>query len=240
MTLVVAGVDLAAGRGATELAVLAIDDAAARPRFDARDHVTVSTDEEIIGVIAGVSPAVVAIDAPLTLPRSVAAALGVGNRDNEGALVSPSTSPYTRAAERSPLWKELGVRPLPVSFLGGLTFRAIALLPALRAAAPAAAIIECFPTATLRQLGVTTCAPVAPREARIAKTSAAARTAAQRTLARWINGIPNPEAAMLSADLLDALAAALTAAVYASGDYLAAGDVDEGQIIVPRRRADPR
>lgn len=231
MTLLVAGIDLAAGRGTTELALLTQERDDARPRFDAGGHRSVSSDEDIVAVIAGVRPSVIAIDAPLSLPAPVAAAL----RSLTQAETAPSSAatPYTRAAERSPIWVELGIRPLPVSFLGGLTFRAIALVPKLHAAAPEAAIIEVFPTATLRRLGVTARESQTPHHKRLSKTSEAARMAVQGGLARWIAGLPDPQPALLSADLLDALAAALTAIAFAHRDYIAIGDADEGQIILP-------
>lgn len=234
-TLVVAGIDLAAGRGITEVAVLTAVGPAARPSFDAGAHAAVATNREICDVIAAAAPAVIAIDAPLTLPRPVAAAV----RELPGAPISGGVapSPYTRAAERSPVWGQIGMRPLPVSFLGGLTFRAIALLPELRAAAPDATIIECFPTATLRQLGVTSGAAGRGSAGRASKTSAEARSSVQRGLARLVDGVPDPATNLLGADLLDALAAALTALAFACGDSFAVGDEDEGQIMLPQRDA---
>lgn len=235
MTLVVAGIDLAAGQATTECAILTLDGGTARPRFDAGSHRAVSSDEEIVAVVADACPAVVAIDAPLTLPGPVASTLRAmpGSDANAGANVPESDSPYTRAAERSPLWRELGIRPLPVSFLGGLTFRAIALVPRLRAAAPEASIIEVFPAGTFRQLGITVCHHEARRRKRPPKTSEATRRLIQRGLADWIDGLPKAAPSPMNADLLDALAAALTAAAYAGGTYLAAGDAREGQIILP-------
>lgn len=231
MTLLVAGIDLAAGRGTTELAVLTLERDNARPRFHASSHRTVSSDEEIVAVIADIRPSVIAIDAPLSLPTPVAAALR-GPAYTEAATSSAAT-PYTRTAERSPVWTEIGIRPLPVSFLGGLTFRAIALAPKLCAAAPEAAIIEVFPTATLRQLGITARESQTPHHKRQPKTSEVARVVVQSGLARYIDGLPNPQSALLSADLLDALAAALTAVAFAHHNYIAVGDASEGQIILP-------
>src|SRR5262249_17320651 len=153
----VIGVDLAAGRGVTALAALDVpEDETMPPRFDRARQCEVHSDAEIIDAVASVQPAVVALDAPLTLPAAVAVAL-------HPTLFFPSrvreesgerSNPYTRAAERDPLWGQLGLRPLPVSFLGGLAFRAIVLLPQLRARLPEAAIIEVFPSATLRLLRI--------------------------------------------------------------------------------------
>src|SRR5262249_46280788 len=154
---------------------------------------------------------VVAIDAPLTLPAVVAAALRASPHDAlaEHPPLMEERSPYTRAAEREPFWGRLGLRPLPVSFLGGLTFRAIALLPQLPARPPHTAIIELFPSATPPLLGTPPPEPGGARRA--AKTSSTARAATQAGLCIHIACLPHPDANLLGADLLDALAAALTA-----------------------------
>src|SRR5262245_36863746 len=154
----VVGIDLAAGRGVTAVAVLDDVEVAgdARPRFDLARHQAVQTDEEVVQATVSAQPVVVAIDAPLSLPTAVVAALQASLHSAQARCVRPADeqSPYTRAAERDPLWGRIGLRPLPVSFLGGLTFRALTLLPQLRARLPHAAIIEVFPSATLRVLGI--------------------------------------------------------------------------------------
>ena len=231
----VVGVDLAAGRGTTEVAALLLRPGEA-PAFLAEHHRAVVTDADIVAAIADACPSVVAIDAPLSLPRPVhAAVLGESYESGESGesgepYDDPSASPYTRAAERDVLWSQLGIRPLPVSFLGGLTFRAIALLPRLRAALPATALIEAFPSATLAALGISR---VSSGTSKRGKATADARRAVQQGLSRWIAGLPEPSDMLLSADLLDALAAALTAVAFASGSYRTAGDQAEGQIVVP-------
>ena len=291
---VVVGIDLAAGRGVTEVAALAFDDTndgigraegvdgGRAPRFLREAYRATQNDDEIVAAVCACAPSVIAIDAPLSLPAAVLAALtgaaalaGVADTTNglRDATSPQHPSPYTRAAERDPIWRQLGVRPFPVSFLGGLTFRALTLLPRLRAAAPDAAIIEVFPTATLATLGIRYVAPtatptsvgvadanakagpsaipLAPRSPLSrrsgggagggaggggrapAKTTPARRAATQAGLARWIDCLPDPNAELLGADLLDALAAALTAVAYARGRSLAVGDPTEGQIILP-------
>ncbi len=223
----VVGVDLAAGRGVTEVAPLCLREGDL-PEYRIADHHAVSTDDEIVAAIARVQPSVVAIDAPLSLPRIVAAAL-LGAT----AAHAAGSSPYTRAAERDLLWSRLGMRPLPVSFLGGLTFRAISLLPRLRSALPETTVIEAFPSGALAALGISR---LGPDGARRGKSTPTSRACVQRGLASFISGMPAPEENLLSADLLDALAAALTASAYAAGEYLVAGEDDEGQIVVPRPR----
>lgn len=215
---VVVGIDLAAGRGVTALAGLERVGAGA-PRVIALTHL--ATDGEILSETLRLHPAVIALDAPLTLPGPVAAALA-------GAPWRGHDSPYTRAAERDPIWRALGVRPLPVSFLGGLTFRAIALTARLREALPDATLIEVFPTATLRALGARSTG-----DGRGAKTGIEARRVTHTALSAWVAGLPSiKEEGPMDPDALDAVAAALTAAAFVDGAILAAGEPAEGCIIV--------
>ncbi len=210
----VAGIDLAAGRGITEVALLTEDDP---PRYRADLTRPVTTDAEIVALLSAASPRLIAIDAPLSLPASVHAAL-LGHPLPEVERI------YTRAAERDPVWSRLGVRPLPVSFLGGLTMRALVLVARLRLALPATLIIEVFPTATLRALGL----PPPPSR----KTTPAARVAARDLLALHIRDLPG-DADPPGADLLDALAAAYTAWLHQRGATLLVGDATEGQMVLP-------
>jgi predicted nuclease with RNAse H fold len=234
--IIVTGIDLAAGRGVTAVALLAGEAGAARPRVLAPPEQPTMTDEAIIAALRHHMPRVIAIDAPLSLPASAHAAI-------TGDPLPEVERIYTRAAERDPLWHAIGVRPLPVSFLGGLTLRALVLTVKLRAAYPAAQIIEVFPTATLRRLAQTAepsadmaddDRPVAQTKRR--KTTPEARAAAQRTLARVV-ALP-PLKAPPGADWLDAVAAAWTAWVFFHGIYDALGAAAEGQIIVPRVAAE--
>jgi predicted nuclease with RNAse H fold len=229
---VVAGIGLAAGRGTTEVALLELVDGEELPVFRPEARRAVASDDEILAALANARPEVIAIDAPLSLPAVVAAAVrhDVGS---VGAFAerppAPSGSPYTRQAERDPIWRELGLRPLPVSFLGGLTFRALVLAPKLRALAPESVVIEVFPTATLRVLGIR---PRVEGRKREAKTGVIARMATQHGLARYIHGLW-PDGEPLGADLLDALAAALTAVAYSRGLSQAFSDAGERRIVLP-------
>jgi predicted nuclease with RNAse H fold len=182
------------------------------------------TDDDIIAPLRAYHPAVVAIDAPLTLPAPGASALC--GKDAMGA----NSRPYTRAAERDHTWTALGIRPLPVSFLGGLTFRAICLVARLRDALPESAISEAFPSGARASRGLRADVPGVHRQG---KTTEAARRGLQLELAALIDGIPEPTPGPLSADLLDALLGALTAVAYTRDRYLAIGAAGEGQIILP-------
>lgn len=234
---ILAGIDLAAGRGTTDVALLELTGQASLLRYRREYRCTVGSDEEIIDVLAEAQPAVIAIDAPLSLPAPVATAVRgeVLEERPQGTPTELSTtlSPYTRAAERDPLWSTLGARPLPVSFLGGLTFRALVLVPKLRNALPETAIVEVFPTATLHMLGIR---PIVPGAKREAKTSVAARRATQEGLARFVEGLPAVDDVLLGADLLDALAAALTGVAYSRSEFVKVGKPDEGQIVVPSQQ----
>lgn len=212
----VVGVDLAAGRGITALATLAV---ASPPRLVSLSYP--DTDEAIVEEAVRQFPAVIAVDAPLTLPGALAAAFA-------GSAWGGHSSLYTRAAERDPLWRAIGVRPLPVSFLSGLTTRAIPLAQRLRAAVPGCVVIEVFPTASLRALGVH------PHNGGArSKSAQGARRDAQRELGRRIAGLDDLGAGEpLSADALDALAAALTAVAFVRSATVSAGDPAEGCIIV--------
>lgn len=231
MPLSVVGVDLAAGRGTTALATLALSsDGAAPDTLTLRSLIHAPDDDAIIAEVERTQPVVIALDAPLTLPAPVAAALA-------GETPAPDASPYTRAAERDPIWSLLGVRPFPVSFLGGLTFRAIPLAARLREAFPTAQIIEVFPSGTLVALGLRS--PSARGPNRQSKTAPDVRRLTQTALAGLITELPSPHEgeAPLDADSLDAVAAALTAALFSRGHVERIGDEREGCIIMPSASA---
>lgn len=223
----VAGLDLAAGRGRTALAVLETSAAIDGPPRLVAISPSLVADSQIVAAIVTEQPAALAIDAPLSLPARVAAALRLPVAES-AALAD--ASPYTRAAERDPIWRALGVRPLPVSFLGGLTFRALTLWPLLRAALPDAAIVEAFPSGTFAALGIR--APNSEGR-RPSKSTPQARASVQAGLRAHIGDMPDPASELLDADTLDALACALTAAAFLRGAYRSAGDAAEGQIVLP-------
>ncbi len=218
----VAGIDLAAGRGATAIASLMLPGHDTVPALHELVREDIATDDDILASIARISPRVLAFDAPLSLPMPVAQAI----RGEPQTKSFPS--PYTRAAERDPAWTKLGVRPLPVSFLGGLAFRAISLLPRLRSIVPDAAIIEAFPTGALRSLGVRVAA-----DRKRTKSSVSVRAAVQQSLTLLVQALPSPDEELLSADQLDAIAAALTGVAFLQGRSTAVGDPAEGQIYLP-------
>ena len=229
---IVVGVDLAAGRGVTAIAALrlTVGDSEARASLSLLNQGSMANDAAIIAEVARWQPSVVGIDAPLSLPVVVAAAV-------RGDASPVDSSPFTRAAERDPSWSRLGVRPFPVSFLAGLTFRAIPLAARLREEQPAAQVIEVFPSATLLALGLASPSPHAQRHPR--KTSPDRRRATQRMLAHFVAGLAPAadDEQPLGADHLDAILAALTCAAVALGAAQALGDPAEGCIMLPARSA---
>lgn len=232
MEHIVVGIDLAAGRGVTALAALHLTmRAQQRASLSLLGVVHPPDDDAILAETTRTNPAVIGLDAPLTLPAPVAAAL------RGEAPSAMSGSPYTRAAERDPIWSRLGVRPFPVSFLGGLTFRAIPLAARLRANAPACQLIEVFPSAALVALDLR--ASVPRGQPRLAKTSLDQRRATQNALATFVGGLTpaTDERSSLDADSLDAIAAALTAAAAVIGAIQAIGEPAEGCIVTPSQRA---
>lgn len=225
--IVVCGIDLAAGRGITAVATLDVPEDGGEPRFRQELPTTAADDAGVLRIVRAAAPVGIAIDAPLTLPAPVAAVLR--------GQSPPESSPYLRAAERDPLWSTIGVRPLPVSFLGGLTFRALVLRARLAAELPETWIVETYPTAVLRLLAIADEVGHAGRRAK--KSTLEARVVAQRALCPWIANLPSPEPEPLGADLLDALAAVLTAVAVLRGTSVAVGDPAEGQIVLPARSA---
>src|SRR5579884_584284 len=83
---VIAGIDLAAGRGTTEVAVVEMAEDDALPRYRPHQPQKTITDDDILAVVAEAHPVVVAIDAPLSLPASVASSV-------RGEALGPTISP---------------------------------------------------------------------------------------------------------------------------------------------------
>jgi predicted nuclease with RNAse H fold len=231
MESVVVGVDLSAGRGTTAMATLHLSSVGSGglAALTLLRLAHAADDDAILAEVARARPSHIGLDAPLTLPAPVAAAL-------RGDYAPTTASPYTRAAERDPIWSQLGVRPFPVSFLGGLTFRAIPLAARLRAEHSACQLLEVFPSAAFTVLGLI--APTQRGQPRLRKAAPDRRQATHTALARYISGLTPPSESTLDADSLDAIAAALTAAVATLGAAQAIGEPSEGCIILPSQSAE--
>jgi predicted nuclease with RNAse H fold len=78
----VAGLDLAAGRGRSALAVVEVERGDEAPSWRRMAEASpLVTDAEIVAALAQQQPVVLAIDAPLSLPERVANALGIPTTD---------------------------------------------------------------------------------------------------------------------------------------------------------------
>lgn len=137
------------------------------------------------------------------------------------ALDAPLTPPIgltgtyaNRLAERE--LRAAGFRPLPPSMLGSLTFRGMRLLFRFQRHK----VIEVFPRATLERLGHAYAGPK-QGEAQVAACAA--------LLARHVEGLPP----LATDHAVDAVAAALTAALHLEGRTEGFGSSGEGLVWVP-------
>jgi predicted nuclease with RNAse H fold len=227
--LLAAGIDLS-GRttGTTALAWLTGTASGERPRLE-RPVVTkglrgAKGDERIVGLLVEAGPDVVAIDAPLNLPHAVMC------QDRDCSRCFPPDGAYpsytTRKLERKERWSDppSARPPMPMVMVAGIAFRAIFLRRLLER--EGIRVIETWPAGVLRQM------QNAP--SRSSRLDAAAR-------ARLLLGsVDDPGRRLQQPDLLldvaDAVAAALAAYAFATGQFQSIGDdawADEGAIIVP-------
>jgi len=163
-------------------------------------------NEEILQAVAAAQPAIVAIDAPLALPR--------GRR----SLDAPGP-PHLRECDRELL--ALGIRffPLTLGPMRQLTARGIALAAELRARG--FPVIEAYPGGAQDVLGL-------PR-----KGDGEERL--RRALVRFgFRGDVTRRG--LTHDELDAIACAYTAREHLAGRSLVLGTPDEAELILPRPR----
>ena len=163
-------------------------------------------DEEIVRTVVADAPAIVAIDAPLALPR--------GRRSLE--VPGP---PHLRACDRELI--RLGIRFFPVTLgpMRQLTGRGIALAARLRALG--FPVIEAYPGGAQDLLGL-------PR-----KGSGEERL--RRALLRFgfTGDVRRPG---LTHDELDAIACAYTGREHRAGRSLVLGSPDEAELVLPRPR----
>jgi uncharacterized protein len=167
-------------------------------------------DEEIVRVVVDTDPSIVAIDAPLALPR--------GRR----SLDVPGP-PHLRACDRELL--ALGIRffPLTLGPMRQLTARGIALAARLRKRG--FTVIEAYPGGAQDVLGL-------PR-----KGEGVERL--RRALVRFgfRGDVRRPD---LTHDELDAIACAYTGREHLAGRSLVLGVADEAELVLPRPRRPPR
>jgi predicted nuclease with RNAse H fold len=180
-----------------------------------RDQVLLGSDEEIVAFAEVYRPALIAIDAPLSLPLGLCCL--------EEACSCQSVSPRKgRQCERE--LSALGIGcyyTTKRSIIKGMVYRGICLKADLQERGHT--VIEVYPYASrLRLFGSL------PR-----KTTVAGRWALQEDLQRLISSVPSPQRELLSHDTLDALQAAYTGFLYGCGETEALGDPLEGLLHIP-------
>jgi predicted nuclease with RNAse H fold len=175
----------------------------------------VSDDEEIIALTEEQRFALIAIDAPLSLPLGLCCL-------EESCPCRPVSSRKGRQCERE--LSALGIGcyyTTKRSFIKGMVYRAIALKEKLEGRG--FDVIEVYPYASrVRLFGKL------PR-----KTTVAGRRALQERLHRLIPALPAPQDLLLPHDMLDALLAAYTGVLYIEGQTKALGDPAEGLLHIP-------
>jgi predicted nuclease with RNAse H fold len=173
------------------------------------------SDEEIAALARAYQPALIAIDAPLSLPLGLCCL--------EGTCSCQAVSPRKgRQCERELSTLGIGCYyTTKRSIIKGMVYRGIRLKADLERRGRT--VIEIYPYASrLRLFG-----PL-PR-----KTTVAGRRALQKGLQRLISSVPSPQETLLSHDALDALLAAYTGFLYGCGETEALGDPAEGLLCIP-------
>jgi predicted nuclease with RNAse H fold len=180
-----------------------------------RGQVLLGGDEEIVAFAGGYRPALIAIDAPLSLPAGLCCL-------EETCSCRPVSVRKGRRCERE--LSALGIGcyyTTKRSIIKGMVYRGIRLKADLEGRGYT--VIEIYPHASkLRLFGSL------PR-----KTTVAGRRALQEGLRRLIFSVPSSQETLLSHDSLDALLAAYTGFLYACGETKALGDPAEGLLHIP-------
>lgn len=173
-------------------------------------------DEAIIALAEEQRPALVAIDAPLSLPLGLCCL-------EESCPCRPLSSRKGRQCERE--LSALGIGcyyTTKRSIIKGMVYRAIMLKEKLEE--QGFPVIEVYPYASKVCLF-----GKLPR-----KTTVAGRRALQARLCHLIPALPLPQEVLLPHDALDALLAAYTGLLYIEGQTAVLGDPAEGLIYIPR------
>jgi predicted nuclease with RNAse H fold len=183
-----------------------------------RGRVLLGGDEEIMAFVEAHRPALVAIDAPLSLPLGLCCL-------EETCSCQPVSPRKGRQCERQ--LSALGIGcyyTTKRSIIKGMVYRGIRLKAELDKQRHT--VIEIYPYASkFRLFG-----PL-PR-----KTTVAGRRALQALLQRLIPSVPSPQGDLLSHDALDALLATYTGFLYDCGETEALGDPSEGLLHIPTSR----
>jgi len=174
-----------------------------------------STDHEIVATIDKIQPAIVAIDAPLSLPKGLCCL-------EEGCSCGQALALAGRACERQ--LAKLGIPcffTTKKSIIKAMVYRAVALKGEL--CARGHEVIEIYPYATkVRVWGKDI-----PK-----KTTPAGLEFLRQHLTALIPGLERER--VKNHDLCDAPIAAYTAYLYAQGMAEPVGDAEEGLIFIPK------
>jgi predicted nuclease with RNAse H fold len=183
-----------------------------------QDRALLGSDEEIAVFVEAHRPALMAIDAPLSLPLGLCCL-------EETCPCQPVSPRKGRQCERE--LSALGIGcyyTTKRSIIKGMVYRGICLKAELEKQEHT--VIEIYPHASkLRLFG-----PL-PR-----KTTLAGRRALQEGLQHLIRPVPSPQEDLFSHDALDALLAAYTGFLYDCGRTEALGDPPEGLLHIPTSR----
>jgi len=183
-----------------------------------QDRVSLGSDKEIAAFVEAHCPALVAIDAPLSLPLGFCCL-------EETCSCQPFSPCKGRQCERE--LSALGIGcyyTTKRSIIKGMVCRGIRLKAGLEKQGHT--VIEIYPYASkLRLFG-----PL-PK-----KTTVAGRRALQEGLQRLFLSVPSPQENLLSHDALDAILAAYTGFLYNCDRTEALGDPSEGLLHIPIRR----
>ena len=209
MTIRVVGLDLTtSSRKGTAYAVLTQE-------LNIEAEGLVTDDAAIIALAEEQHPALVAIDAPLSLPLGLCCL-------EESCTCRPVSPGHGRQCERE--LSALGIGcyyTTKRSVIKAMVYRAMALKEKLKG--QGCAVIEVYPYASrVRLFGKLS-----------RKTTVAGRRALQERLHRLIPALPTPQELLLSHDVLDALLAAYTGFLYINGQTEALGDPAEGLLYIP-------
>jgi len=206
------GLDLTAGSRPSSLA--ALDDTAHLLAWGQG-----LTDTDLLAWIAGYPAALIAVDAPLSLPLGLCCL-------EPSCRCRPGGPGAGRSCERALSRLGLGCYyTTKRSIIKALVYRAIALKAALEAAGHT--VIEVYPHASrVRLLGRL------PK-----KTTLAGRRATQRGLQPLVAGLPSPDEMLLDHDTLDAVLAAYTGWLCGRGQTVPLGDPAEGLLYIPAQQA---
>ena len=169
----------------------------------------VYSDDEVRSLVRAVRPALILVDAPLSLPRG-------------RATIEDRGGPHLRECDRELIRRRIRFFPLTLGPMRTLTQRGMRLASELRA--EGYAVAEGYPGASQDLLGI-------PRKGE--------GTAGMRRGLRAIGLRGDLVRKPLTHDELDAATIAWVAREHLAGRSLVIGDPDEGTMVLPRPRRGP-